>query len=92
MNSLYPRSYDYPVIMPRVSLIKGKDRRETVRGSLEPRAPDIRAGRGARQPVIKPNLVAPTIQLASSHVDQMRGILDFLTTVYHGTIVIAEAS
>ena len=78
--------------MPRVSLIKGKDRREPVRRSLELIAPDILAGLGSRQPVIKPNLVSPTIQLASSHVDQMRGILDFLTTVYHGTVVIAAAS
>jgi uncharacterized protein (DUF362 family) len=78
--------------MRRVSLIKGEDRREIIHQSLELVADDIKQHLSSRQPVIKPNLVSPTIQLASSHVDQMRGILDFLTRIYKGTIIIAEAS
>jgi uncharacterized protein (DUF362 family) len=42
--------------------------------------------------VIKPNFVSSTIQLASSHVDQIRGILDFLSSMYRGKIIIAEAA
>lgn len=78
--------------MTRVSLIKGEDRRENISASLELIADDIKQRLSSKQPVIKPNFVSPAIQLASSHADQMRGILDFLTRIYHGTIIIAEAS
>ncbi len=75
-----------------VSLIKGEGRRYNVRRSLELITDDIKKGLTSKQPVIKPNFVSPTIQLASSHVDQVRGILDFLTNIYEGTVIIAEAS
>jgi uncharacterized protein (DUF362 family) len=75
--------------MTRVSLIKGDDRRQIARKSLELISGDIKRGLAFRQPVIKPNFVSPTIQLASSHIDQIRGILDFISTVYRGTIIIA---
>ncbi len=78
--------------MSRVSLIKGDDRRAIARRSLELIADDVTRGLGARQPLIKPNFVSSTNQLASSHVDQMRGILDFLSSIYRGTIIIAEAA
>jgi uncharacterized protein (DUF362 family) len=78
--------------MTRVSLVKGEVRRYNIRRSLELIADDIKKGLASRQPVIKPNFVSTTIQLASSHVDQIRGILDFLTSTYKGTIIIAEAS
>ncbi len=75
--------------MTRVSLINGDDRREIARKSLELIGDDVERGLGSRQPVIKPNFVSPTIQLASSHVDQIRGILDFLSVIYPGKIIIA---
>lgn len=75
--------------MSRVSLIKGENRREIARKSLELVSDDIKNGLAYRRPVIKPNFVSPTIQLASSHRDQIRGILDFLSTIYRGTIIIA---
>lgn len=78
--------------MSRVSLIKGVDRRTIARRSLDLIADDIVRGLGDRQPVIKPNFVSSTNQLASSHVDQMRGILDFFSDWYRGKIVIAEAA
>lgn len=55
-------------------------------------ADDIIKGLASRQPVIKPNFVSSTIQLASSHVEQIRGILDFLSSIYTGRIFIAEAA
>ena len=78
--------------MPRVSLIKGKARRENVWRSLDLIADDIKKGLASRQPVIKPNFVSSTVQLASSHIDQIRGILDFLSSFYDGKIIIAEAA
>lgn len=78
--------------MSQVSVIKGSERRETTRKSLDLISEDIKRRLATRQPVIKPNFVSSTIQLASSHVDQMRGILDFLSTIYRNTIIIAEAA
>ncbi len=78
--------------MSRVSLIRGDDRRTIARRSLDLIADDIIRALGSRQPVIKPNFVSSTVQLASSHVDQMRGILDFLASVCRDTIIIAEAA
>ena len=78
--------------MPQVSLIKGKNRREITRRSLERIAGDIETGIRSRQIVIKPNFVSSMIQLASSHVDQIRGILDFLAPFQKGKIIVAEAA
>jgi len=78
--------------MPRVSFIRGNYRRANIRRSLELITADIEQHLLSKQPVIKPNLVSPIIQLASSHIDHIRGILDFLTNIYQGTIIIAEAS
>lgn len=78
--------------MPRVAFIRGNDRRENTKRSLELIADDIARGLHFRQPLIKPNLVSSTIPLAVSHVDQVRGILDVISVLYPGKILIAEAS
>jgi len=78
--------------MARVSLIKGDDRRVIARRSLDLITDDITRKLAFRRPVIKPNFVSSTKQLASSHVDQIRGILDFLSGIYRDKIVIAEAA
>lgn len=78
--------------MPRVAFIRGKDRRENTKRSLELIADDIARELRFRQPLIKPNLVSSTIPLAASHVDQVRGILDVISSLYSGRILIAEAS
>jgi uncharacterized protein (DUF362 family) len=78
--------------MPTVSIIKGKNRRDNIRSSLECISDDIKRGIIGRQVVMKPNFVSTSIQLAASHVDQMRGILDFFRDFYKGKIIIAEAA
>lgn len=78
--------------MPNVSIVKSDDRRVAIHKSLELIAGDIKNGIGNKQIVIKPNLVSTSIQLASSHVDQIRGILDFLSNFYKQKIIIAEAA
>ena len=42
--------------------------------------------------VIKPNIVSTDNQLASTHVDTLHGILDFLGPRFKGPVVIAESS
>lgn len=78
--------------MLRVSIIKGKSRRENIVKSLEQISDDIRRGVGDRQVVIKPNFVSTSIQLASSHIAQIRGILDFFKEFYKKRVIVAEAA
>ena len=42
--------------------------------------------------VIKPNNVSTTIQLAATHADVFRGILDYLAPRFKGPIYFAESS
>ncbi len=78
--------------MPKVSLVKGDDRRNNVAKSLNLIADEIKRNLHSRQIIIKPNFVSTSIQLASSHVDQIRGILDFIKGFYRGKVIIAEAA
>lgn len=78
--------------MPKVSIIRGGSRRENTRKSLELIADDIiKAARG-RRIVIKPNFVSTTRQLASTHVDHVRGILDFFKEMAATEMTVAEAA
>jgi uncharacterized protein (DUF362 family) len=78
--------------MPRVSLIKGESRKKNIEKSIKLISDDIKRGLKSRQVIIKPNFVSTSIQLASSHVDQIRGILDFLKGFYADSVIIAEAA
>ncbi|MDZ7639682.1 MAG: hypothetical protein U5J83_15765 [Bryobacterales bacterium] len=42
--------------------------------------------------IIKPNLVSTNRQLAATHADALRGILDYLDTRWRGPVYIAESS
>jgi uncharacterized protein (DUF362 family) len=76
-----------------VSLIKGEDRRKNVYDALmgvdDLLAPRLRKKSSV---VIKPNNVSTIKQLASTHADALRGILDYLQERFKGNVVIAESS
>lgn len=78
--------------MTRVSLIKGKDRRDNIKRSLDLIYDDVKNNFKSKQVIIKPNFVSTSIQLASTHVDQIRGILDFIKEFYTDRVIIAEAA
>ncbi|NOY64766.1 MAG: DUF362 domain-containing protein [Nitrospirae bacterium] len=78
--------------MKRVSLIKGDNRRNNIRKSLELISDEIKEKIDNRPVIIKPNLVSTTVSLAATHIDQIRGILDFLSEFYKETVIIAEAA
>lgn len=79
--------------MSTVSLIKGSERRHIIKKSLDLIKDDIlKELTRYAQVIIKPNFVSLTRPLAVSHVDQIRGILDFLKENYQGRIIIAEAA
>lgn len=77
----------------KVALMKGESRRENVRRALESIDDRILPALTRKKTVlIKPNGVNPGFQLASTHVDALRGVLDYLEPRFKGQVVIAEAA
>jgi uncharacterized protein (DUF362 family) len=78
---------------PKVSLVKGNDRREIVYQALKNIEGEVLASIGEKKKVlIKPNFVSTTRELAATHADAVRGILDFLKPRYKHEIVIGESA
>lgn len=76
-----------------VSLVHGEDRRTNVAESLKVLDREIAARlKRSKSVVIKPNLVSTNRQLAATHADSLRGILDYLETRWKGPVYIAESS
>lgn len=76
----------------KVSLVKGNDRREIVYQALKNIEDEILASIGNKRILIKPNFVTTKRQLAATHVDAIRAILDFLTPHYKKQIIIGEST
>lgn len=76
-----------------VSLIQGDNRRKMIHDSLlaidEQILPILKKKKSV---VIKPNNVSTNIQLAATHADALRGILDYLAPRFKGPIYFAESS
>jgi uncharacterized protein (DUF362 family) len=76
-----------------VALIHGTERRKMVTDSLVAIERDILPQlKKKKYVVIKPNNVSTQNQLAATHADTLRGIIDFLAPRFKGEIVIAESS
>jgi uncharacterized protein (DUF362 family) len=87
-----------PVVTPAatrsvVSLVRGEDRRKNVYESLmaidRELAPALKR---KKYVLIKPNLTSNVKQLAATHADTLRGILDYLGPRFKGPVIVAEAS
>jgi uncharacterized protein (DUF362 family) len=76
-----------------VSIVQGDNRRKMIYESLLAIDDQIRPKlKNKKSVVIKPNFVSTTIQLAGTHADVMRGILDYLASRFKGPVYFAEAS
>jgi uncharacterized protein (DUF362 family) len=76
-----------------VALISGDDRRKNVYNALMAIDKEIQPRlEKKRYVVIKPNNVSTTNQLASTHLDALRGIIDYISERFKGPVVIAESS
>ena len=73
-----------------VSFVTGNDRREMMFRVLEPLKDEIVSGIRGKQVIIKVNLFGLTI-LSSTHVDAVRGVLDFLKPIYPKPVIVAES-
>ncbi len=77
----------------KVTLIKGNDHYQNVTDVLNLLSPQIfQKLTDVKTCVIKPNLISTKNQLASTLVDAVRAVLDFLTKIYPEKILIAENS
>ena len=83
-----------PTQRPKVALIKGNDRKANMFEALKLIEDDIKKSIGNKQIVIKPNFTRVTKKdwLASTHVDNIWAILEFLEPFYKDKIIIAEGT
>jgi uncharacterized protein (DUF362 family) len=84
--------YQPPTEPSTAALIKGNDRRENIYKSLKLIEDQVLSGIEDRQILIKPNFVQTNVQLAATHADAVRGILEFLRPHYKQEILIGEAA
>jgi uncharacterized protein (DUF362 family) len=85
----------FPAVERRatVAIVKGDDRRKNVYNALKAIDKELQPKlKNKKYAVIKPNFVNTQLQLASSHVDAARGVLDYLAENFKGPVVIAESS
>lgn len=74
----------------RVAIVKGSDRRDNIRRAMELVRGDIESKMGGRDIIVKPNCLRPSVSLSCTHVDALRGILDFLMSFSRGSVTVAE--
>jgi uncharacterized protein (DUF362 family) len=76
-----------------VAIAHGEDRRKNAYNAFKSIDKDLQAKmKGKKYVVIKPNFVNTQNQLAATHADAMRGVLDYLSESFKGPVVFAEAS
>jgi uncharacterized protein (DUF362 family) len=77
---------------PKVALVKGDDRYDSVSRALELLADDIDLS-SVNNILIKPNLISVTRQqIATTHIDAVRATLDFLRQRTSAQVIIAEGT
>ncbi len=76
----------------RVSFVAGNDRRAMVRQALKPFEKEVRAAIKGKRIILKPNMVVVNVPLCATHVDALRGVLDFLRPLTKQPIAIAEST
>ncbi len=75
-----------------LSFVTGTNRSEMIYEALRPFQREIMDGIREKQIIIKPNLVVTNVPLCATHVDAVRGLLEFLKPLYPEKIIIAEST
>jgi uncharacterized protein (DUF362 family) len=76
----------------KVSLVRGNDCRDIVYQALKNIEDEVLASIGNKKILIKPNFVSTNRPLAATHVNAIRGILDFLKPHYKKQILVGEST
>ena len=95
MNTNAGNPEPFPALETRstVSLVKGEDRRKNVYNSLVAIDDQIKPKLKTKKYIlIKVNNVTTTNQLGASHVNAVRGMLDYFESRFKGPVIIAESS
>jgi uncharacterized protein (DUF362 family) len=93
-----PGPVEFPKVVPYdkralVSISQGENRRKNAYEALLAIDKQIQPVlKTKKYVVIKPNNVSTQNQLAATHADTLRGILDYLDGRFHGPVVVAESS
>ena len=75
-----------------VAFATGTDRRAMMTEIMKPFEKQLREGMKGKQLILKPNMVSTTVPLCATHVDALRGVLEFIKPMYKGQIIIAEST
>lgn len=79
--------------MPKVNIAQGENRRKVVREAVDALGQAfIDKIKTAKLILLKPDLVHHELQLASVHVDTIRGILDVIRTYTKAPVIIGDAA
>ena len=74
-----------------VSIVRSTSHYKGVKMALDPIAPKVAQSlKGKRRVIVKPNFVSTSRQLAATHVDAVRAVLDFVAKNYSGRVTVAE--
>ena len=78
-------------MMPTVALVKSEGHYHGVFEALKLIEDDVKESiKGKRRVLIKPNFVSTSRQLAATHVDAVRAVLDVISKYHSGRIIIGE--
>jgi uncharacterized protein (DUF362 family) len=75
-----------------VSFVAGSDRRQNIIAVLSPLKDVVSKAIHNKNIIIKPNCVVDRVPLCATHVDALRGVLDFFSKITDQKIIIAESS
>jgi uncharacterized protein (DUF362 family) len=76
----------------KVSLVRGNDCRDIVYQALKNIEDEVLTSIGNKKILIKPNFVSTNHPLAATHVNAIRGILDFFKPNYKNQILVGEST
>jgi uncharacterized protein (DUF362 family) len=74
----------------KVALVKGSNRRDNIRRAMELIREDVVSEINCQEVIVKPNCLQSAVPLSCTHVDALRGILDFLSHLSPESVVVAE--
>lgn len=75
-----------------VAFTTGTDRQQMLYEVIKPFEAEIRKGLKGKQLILKVNMVRTDVPLCATHVDALRGLLEYMKPIYNGQIIIAESS
>lgn len=74
----------------RVALVKGGDRRDNIRRAMELVREELVSKINGEAVIVKPNCLQSASPLSCTHVDALRGIMDFLADLSPKSVTIVE--